>query len=531
MGTLTDYLETEYLDALSKLPVESSKITSELLEQYKEIINTTLIQQFGLGKLVQFKDGGNVTTLHNARLDTFANGEDKGRFNTPYDKKTRTQIYEKDFKQDRKREFQKDVPIYDGYTGKELKKDGRAHKDHIIAAATIHKNDEARLYMSDEQRGAMAVNKKNLTWAEGSMNQSKGENDLLKWMESTSSQHPDIKNKDRFKIDEKMAKDKYGTAKQYMDQSIKDSKKDYYMKNIKETGIKQGNQMAKRQAIGVFLFELQNAFFSEMKTYFKHFKTYETNTAKLKAFKEACQNVKKRALSFQSLKKVFVGYSEGFMSGFVSNLITVLINTFARTSKNIVRIITEGTTSLIQAIRMILFPPKDMTFKQAIYEGSKIIVAAVITSVGVIITEAFINYLMTIVPLAPFAYLIGGILGGILTGVVSVSVIYGMDHFTSIIKKINVLMKETAYYTVVSIEELKENYNTAIAEIDTAFEEVLAKIFVEYERLYTLTKNAYDLKLNSSDSFNNSQKLASALEVDEEEILKTDKDIWDFFTQ
>ncbi|MDN3956165.1 hypothetical protein [Sporolactobacillus laevolacticus] len=531
MITLTDYLETQYMDALNKLPEESPKITSELLEQYKEIVTTTLLQQFGLGKLVKFKDGGNVTTLHNARRDTFANEEDERRFKNPYNKDTRKQIYEKDFKQNRKKEFQNNSHIYDGYTGTELKKDGRAQKDHIIAAATIHKNDEARLYMSDKQRGAMAVDKKNLTWAEASMNQSKGEHDLMEWMEFTSSKYPDMKNKDRFDIDEQMAKEKYDTAKQHVEQSVKDAKKEYYKKNIKETGIKQGTQMAKRQALGIFLFELQNAFFSEMGFYFRQFKTYENNSAKLNAFKEACQNVKKRVLSFNSLKKVFVGYTEGFVSGFVSNLITVLINTFARTSKNIIRIITEGTNGLVQAIRMILFPPEDMTRKQAIYEGSKIIVAAVITAFGVIITEAFINYLMTIPPLIPFASLIGGILGGILTGIVSVTVIYAMDNFGLIMQKINVRMKEITYYTIVSTEQLRERYNTAIAKIDSAYNEILNKIFAEYESLNILTNNAYDFKFNSSERFNHSKKLASALNVDGDEILKSDKDILAFFTE
>ncbi|RIJ63762.1 hypothetical protein [Rummeliibacillus sp. POC4] len=529
MVTFTDYLESQYMEALNALPEESPKMTAELLEQYKEIVITTMLQQFGLRNLVDLKDGGNVTTLHNARNNVFANQEDERRFKNPYNKETRKNIYEKDFSKNRKKEFQENKHIYDGYTGKELKKDGRAHKDHIISAATIHKNDEARLYMSDEQRGSMAVDQKNLTWAEGSMNQSKGEHDLMEWMESTSSKHSDVKNKDRFNIDEQMAKDKYNTAKQHVEKSIKDAKKAYYKKNIKETGIRQGKQMAMRQAIGIFLYEFQNAFFSEMSTYFKQFNTFESNTERMNAFKQACQNVKKRALSLQSLKKVFVGYTEGFISGFVSNLMTVIINTFFTTSKNIVKILTEGTNSLIQAIRMIIAPPNNMTRKQAIYEGSKVIVAAVITSVGVIITEAFINYLMTVIPLAPFASLIGGILGGGLTGIVSVTVIYAMDNFRSIIQKVKLKMKETAYYTVVPVEVLKEKYTEAISEIDDAYKDVLQKIYNEYEELHILTNKAYDLNLDSNNRFKNSQKLAAALNVNEDEILKTDKDILDFF--
>ena len=97
MVTFTDYLESQYMEALNALPEESPKMTAELLEQYKEIVITTMLQQFGLRNLVDLKDGGNVTTLHNARNNVFANQEDERRFKNPYNKETRKNIYEKDF--------------------------------------------------------------------------------------------------------------------------------------------------------------------------------------------------------------------------------------------------------------------------------------------------------------------------------------------------------------------------------------------------------------------------------------------------
>lgn len=529
MTTLTTYLEEHYLTVLEELPEKELEIAQDLWKQYQEIITTSLYQQFGLSHFMQFKDGGNVTTLHNAKNGVFAKGTTEKQFNRKYDAQTRKEIYEKDFAKNRKKAFQENKEIRDGYTGKVLNKDGRTQRDHIVSAAEIHNNPEARLYMTDKERGQMAVDEKNLTWTDGSLNQSKGKHDLKEWMESRSSKHPELKNKDRFEIDEKMASEKYDGATGLVKTTVKDAKKAYYKKKLTSTSLKQGKQMAMRQAIGIFLADLQIAFSEELGAYIRDFRQYETVKEKINAFKKHIQAVQARVLNMQSIKKVFVGASEGFAGGVISNLLTVFINTFLTTSKRIVRIITEGTTALIQAIRLFVFRPADMTKEQAIFEGSKLIVAAVITAVGAIVTESFITYLKTVPVFMPFASIIGGILGGILTGVLSVTVIYSMDNFSDILKQVKMKMLETAYFTVVSIEELKIKYDTTIQEMDSVYQDILTSIYSEYEQLRILTEKAYDTTVSTTERFHHSQNLSENIGVKEKDILRTEQDILDFF--
>ena len=87
--------------AIDTYKVEQGHI-EKLVEEYKGVMLTTIINQFGLGPyLDSFKNGGNVTTLHNAQNDVFSNEADAGRYKESFNRKN----YEKDFPQKRKENF------------------------------------------------------------------------------------------------------------------------------------------------------------------------------------------------------------------------------------------------------------------------------------------------------------------------------------------------------------------------------------------------------------------------------------------
>ena len=66
----------------------------QLLDKYKETVGTTIIQQFGLRPFFDnYKDGGNVTTLHNAETGVFANNQDAERYNQSFDRKNYEKIF------------------------------------------------------------------------------------------------------------------------------------------------------------------------------------------------------------------------------------------------------------------------------------------------------------------------------------------------------------------------------------------------------------------------------------------------------
>lgn len=529
MVTFTEYIDEKYGNDLKDIQNEkvNTSHVNELLNQYKEIVLTNIIQQFELGPIFDiYKRGGNVTTMHNAEKYIFANIEDERRFMQNYSQNLRKELYEKDFKQNRKKAFQTNKVIMDDYTGKALNKDGRTHRDHIVSASEIQQNNEARLYMSDQARGEMATNEKNLAWTEGSLNQSKGENDLVKWMNKDNKKDSSKTNAESYDINQDKANAKYQEAQQYIDGEIKKAKTEYYIKNVTSTGVDQGFAMGKKQAIGLVIYEFQDALMIEMKAYFQKYKTFQTIGDKITGFQQSCKNITKHMIS--KAKKILVSFADGFISGFIGNLITVFINTFATTAKNVVRILNEGVHALIKAVKILVKRPKGMTKKETLLEASKIISASVITTIGVILTEAFVTYLKT-TPFAPFAHLIGGVLGGILTGIVSATVVYAIDHCAEILDKLKDFMDLLVYDLKISAAEIKDNYYSSIQMLDTEFQEVLKKIYNEYEELHLLTMNAYNTKLSATELTQNSIKLAEKLNVKEEKILKSKQEVFNFF--
>ncbi|MEW4426033.1 hypothetical protein AB1I68_00900 [Paenibacillus pabuli] len=105
-----------------------------------------------------------------------------------------------------------------------------------------------------------------------------------------------------------------------------------------------------------------------------------------------------------------------------------------------------------------------MSTSRALLEASKILTTTVVASAGVTVTEGFAIYLKT-TPAAPFA---GdcGMLGGILTGIVSVTLVYVIDNFVDIMKSIGQAFTLIKYQLMVGAEEIRKIYLDAVAEID-----------------------------------------------------------------
>lgn len=91
------------------------------------------------------------------------------------------------------------------------------------------------------------------------------------------------------------------------------------------------------------------------------------------------------------------------------------------------------------------------------------------------------------------------------------------------------MMDLLVYDLKVSAAEIRNNYYSAIQILDQEFQEVLKKIYIEYEELHLLTRNAYNTNLSATELSQNSIKLAKKLNVKEEKILRTKQDVLNFF--
>lgn len=522
-------LQTNFDIDLDQAPKLEESHLQILMKQYKEIAITKVIQEFGLGPFLNdYKKGGNITTLHNARNDTFTDEEMETQFKRKYSQETRKEIYEKDFPKMRKKDFQENDILIDDYTGQILKKDGSTHRDHIVSASEIHQNEENRLYMTNEERGKMAIDDKNLAFTNSSLNQSKGDKDFKEWLNSPNPKNPSLTNRDHYGVDEKLAEKKYLEAKNHIKSSVKKAKGSYYVKNLAKTGAKQGLRMGAKQAIGLFLYELQHILFKELHLFFKKFKEFSNWDMRTTALKESLERVFIHMT--QNLKRFATAFKDGFIGGFMGNLLTVIINTFMTTSKNLARLINDGVTGLWSAFKLLCKPPENMTSQMAIKEATKLVIATVTTTAGVLLTESFITYLQT-TPFAPFAQLIGGIIGGILTGIIVTTLMYAIDELVASLYKLNDLMETIKEGLYTNPDQVRMTYESAVAMINQEYQMLLHQIFRKYEEYRELSKITFDTNEAIQVRLNASAEFADLLEVPADQVIRDSEDVINFFKQ
>ncbi len=157
--------------------------TETILESCKETIVSNLCEKFAINRLIALgdKDGGAVTTLHNAKNQVFANDKDRNQFNREYD----THAYHEGNKFYRERKetlnrLSSEGKLRDDYTGKDIsgkqfvvdkngntREQNRFDVEHFNSAKGLHDNDEVRFAMTEEQ----SANQQGASNREGYSNQ------------------------------------------------------------------------------------------------------------------------------------------------------------------------------------------------------------------------------------------------------------------------------------------------------------------------------------------------------------------------
>ncbi|MEI6057256.1 MAG: lactate permease, partial [Lentisphaerota bacterium] len=346
------------------------------MSECKDKVISSILVPFGLGKIVfqGDKDGGNVTTTNNFEKGIVATKADGKKYDewlnnvSHFDRKP----YEQDFPDKRKNIFQSSDKVTDGYTGKELPKDGRTHLDHITSANEIDTDPRANLFQAKDKRVTMANSDKNLTMTDSSLNMSKKDSDLNTWANKPSSDDPSKTNREKYGIDKKLMKEKYEQSKSHISKTLA---YDQFKKQVPEvliTGASEVAKMGLQQSVGILLSEFFSSVFDEVKDVYKH--SFRADFKVEGFFAILGARLKRIAEKVTSKwKDVLTAFKDGAISGFLSNLATTIINMFVTTAKRVVRMIREGFFFLLKAIKMLIFPPKGMTFKQAAHEATKLI--------------------------------------------------------------------------------------------------------------------------------------------------------------
>jgi hypothetical protein len=435
----------------------------QLLGETKHGVILSIAGPFGLGKIISAYDkkGGNVTTINNANNGVYAKDEDRykregythrknseGNQFANAGKNSSGAIYTRS-------QMDKNKMVQDAYTGKTVKADTTS-PDHIESLSQHHKN--GGFMQTSAQKADFATDEDNLALTNRSINQSMRDFDKEEWLSKKKKKESGIENKERFDIDDQRLKEQIKKGKKTSESHLPSDadKAKYYLKNSAATGINEGIKMGYQQAFGYLLVEFFSSSIIEIKD------AYNNGLEGVSLYKDI--NTRLIRIGRKVADKwegAIEGFSAGFISGFISNLITTLVNIFVTTAKRLIRMIREGAFSLLKALKLILFPPADMSFAEAMHEAMKVIAAG-----GVALEEVIEKLILSVPFLVPFASIATAVIVGSLTVIAMSLVVYLIDKMDvlSVMKA-----KETRYILDSldrDIDEKLKRYESISEEMD-----------------------------------------------------------------
>lgn len=534
------------LEKLQKTEVNASEGSFKaLMKSYEEVVMKSLITAFGLDFImVKDRHGGDVDTIHNVRemqkeknlpdsqkkFSGYANQKNQQEYEniTPYNTKNEKGqkiIADKyhqhaNYKKRNKEasEQKKAGTLKDSYSGNKIAPNGKVDLDHTISAKEIH--EDAGRVLAGVDGVELANKDTNLNHTDPSINRPKqaksvnkflndlkqNENERQKAIKELKSK-PELTDKERVKlnkleklssIDQEKIKKADQKAREAYEKEIAStyytSKK--FMNDTLKASYKKGMQMGLRQALGTILAatwmcirEEVPKLVSEMKANFD-----------LSTFFNGLVDIIKAA--FKRVQEMYIeviqSFSNGMLSGILSSIVSTLINIFTTTSKNVGKIIRESWSSIVEALNILLFNPKNLPFGDVVKSVMVIIATASSVVLGTVVSEAMSKILALKIPI------IGDVLpqfvGALVTGLMSVSLLYFLDH-SKMVQKLVAWMNKLKTQLDYKIEYYKQvyeevcRYAAQLAEID--LQEFKAKAIAVQEIGTRLSKPMDTQQLNT----------------------------------
>lgn len=473
------------IEEINSSPNEQQQ--QDFAKSCRDVLVDSLVGPFGLAEaMFDDHDGGNITTVHNFEKGMYA-PRDEEHYQSY--QKAQAEIfdrsdYERDLPRERKEIFKREGRIEDAYTGRELPKDGRAHRDHVVSAHSIEKSSRGHLGQTREERVATANRDENKVWTESSLNKSKNDHDLKEWGGRARRDDPNSTNYDHYGVDENRADKAYKTARRRVD---RDQRRSVLLKQAGEfayEGGKEAGNLALRQILGLLIKDLAEGLIDDIRTIVRD--GFES----VKQLSDLIRNRIK--ITIEKVRSKWSEYlKEGAasgVSGFLSSFMTLIINSFVTTAKNIVRVIREGCLSIVRALKIIVSPPQGMSKSEVVYEVFKILSGALVVAVGVGLEESIKKAIEAVPFLSPFSGPLSLALTGIITGIASLTVVLAFDrlkdhlsftnkkiadahrgHSASLLKiKKNILMVEqTISFVQVSSTQLRFEFQRDWEEVES----------------------------------------------------------------
>lgn len=447
---------------MDEIPVDEGLPPSEsLIKQYEKMVVSTLIRSFALDFMFQDQDGGNIDTPLTARKYGIKDQEAQDSYDTRGSYRENKDSFHKHsnyINKNRKASEMRDAgTLTDTYTGEKIMAKEKYDLDHTISAKEIF--DDPAVYLTKLNSTDLANADSNLNHTNHSINRSKKQKEMqvfikdlqqsqmerdksiaqLKNKESLSDQ--DRKNILRLenlnKADaNKMAQADQTARKEYnsaISKAFLQEKKTW--QKVGNDASKQGMKMGLRQVLGVLLTEVWVIVRKKFPILLSKLKESFTLKVFLEqvddAFREAFEVVKKK---FKTLIETF---ANGFLAGVLASLSTFFLNLFTGTAKNTVKIIREFWGSVTEVFSLLAFNPNNLPPGELIRAISKIIVIAASVFVGTMVSETFSKLPIAQMPVIGEALTI--FVGGMATGIISISLVYFIDHSKDVAKLVSYL--------------------------------------------------------------------------------------------
>ncbi|MFT8973014.1 MAG: hypothetical protein ABF955_04715 [Zymomonas mobilis] len=445
-------------------------------EELHKTIVKSVTTSFGLDFLLfDDKIGGDVNTIHNVRQEIYATEKERQHYSSslsenPYNSHEyhRHENYIKTNKVGKAQK--KNGKLKDTYTGKTFAENDRINLDHIISAKEIH-DDRGRV-LAGLNGADLANDTSNLTFTNESLNKSKKADSMDVFIKKLQDQQEEIKtlrNKpiltdqeqrhlknlekrsgadfEKMRTEDKKSRKKYNTT---INQKYYTSSK--FAFNISQASLTNGFKMGTRQMMGLVLAEVWLEFRDRIPAiHQKHRENFDAQKF-LGDMGDTLRAVWERIRG--KFHQFLSAFKDGAIGGILSTVTTTMFNIIFTTQKMMVRLIREMWSHLVQAFKIMVFNPQNLTFGELTKAVSKIVAAGIAVTAGVIINEQ----LMTIFAF-PFGSDLATFCSALATGLLTLVMDFFLEH-SAIMKKLwafidcfkDKFQRGLEYYKKVNIE-------------------------------------------------------------------------------
>lgn len=494
LDDVTVYTADELSDFSEPVSLDDSSTTTVLIHQYEQVIVKSLITSFGLDRIL-FHDraGGDVDTLVTVRTEGIGYADkanetawlNRGEYDSHAVHSNSSYI-------SANREFsamKKAGNLSDAYTGLKFSQNAHVDLDHVFSAKEMH-DDPARV-LAELSTEEVANTSSNFAPTERSVNRSKrarSASEYIEWLNvreearlerlQTLRGKSNLSDKERGEL-HKLEQQGSVDIRRLMekDKAARDAyerrlQRAYYtspkfLKSTAGVALSTGARMGVRQALGLLLTEVWCAvredFPKIMERMRGNFELGKFLHGIAESFKKAFKAVREK------FKALIASFKDGVLSGILASISTTLWNMVTASAKNIARVLRESWSSLLEAFKILFLNPDKLSWGERLRAAAKVIAVAASVIVGGLAQE-WVTGLVAGIPI--LADVLPVFVGGLVSGVLSVSFIYFLDH-SEIIRKLtgflNSLFEDEFQRTVEFFKKVNvqlDRYLADLAQID-----------------------------------------------------------------